>query len=196
MLACAMKRKKPAALKINLLPKDPFFETVVGKTLKWALSAGRYIVIFTEIIVIVSFLARFTLDRQLTNVNGEIADNEAIIQSYGDLEQNFRSVQEKTKQIEEINKDKNLVDIFAYISEVTPVGIEVSELRILKEEISLAGTTTSQNNLNLLINNLQLSAHFSDIRIDEISNREENLPGYEFSLKAKTGQGVRVVGGS
>ncbi len=188
-----MKRKKPVAIKINLLPKDPFFETAIGKTLKWALSAGRYIVIFTEVVVIMSFLARFTLDRQLTNINTEITDNEAIIQSYGELEQNFRSVQEKTKQIEQINKDKNLVDIFAYISEVTPPGIDVSELRILKDEVSLAGTTATQDNLNLLINNLQLSQHFSDIRVDEISNQEEGRPGYEFSLKAKTGLSVRVV---
>src|SRR5690554_2981690 len=101
-----MKPKKPASITINLLPKDPFFETVVGKTLKWALSAGRYIVIFTELIVILSFLARFTLDRQLTDVNSDIANNETIVASYGELEENFRRAQERTTQIKQINAEE------------------------------------------------------------------------------------------
>ena len=78
-------KKQPAAITINLVPKDPFFATIPGRVLKWALSAGRYIVIFTELVVIISFATRFTLDRQVTDLNDTITSKEAIINSYGAL---------------------------------------------------------------------------------------------------------------
>ena len=40
---------------INLLPKDKWEVGVIGKLLKWALNIGRYIVVFTELIVISAF---------------------------------------------------------------------------------------------------------------------------------------------
>jgi hypothetical protein len=60
--------RKKLDINVNLLPQDPFFETVFGRFLKWALSIGRYIVIFTELIVILSFASRFTLDRMVTDL--------------------------------------------------------------------------------------------------------------------------------
>lgn len=188
-----MKSKKPAAITINLLPKDPFFDSVIGKTFKWALTDGRYIVIFTELVVILSFVARFTLDRQLTDINDQIVSNEAAIESFGEFEKDFRNAQEKISYIDQLNEESNLVDVFAYISEVTPRGIEVDELRILPESVTIAGTTTSQNNLNLLINNLQLSPHFFDVKVDKITNQEDGRPGYLFSMQARTKPAVTVT---
>ncbi len=179
-------KKKPADISINLVPKDPFFNTVLGRALKWALTAGRYIIIFTELIVIVSFVARFTLDRQVTDLNSKIVKNVSAIESFGSLEQDFRTIQEKIQHIETLDRENNIVEVFPKLSEVTPDGINLNNLNIKPDSVTISGNTLSQNAFNLFVNNLQLSPHFTQLQISDISNQEENRPGYVFQLQART----------
>lgn len=178
--------KKAAHVNINLLPKDPFFSTIFGKVLRWALSAGRYIVIFTELVVIMSFIARFTLDRQVTDLNSAIEKKKQIILSYGDLENNFRSVQEKITQYNQTEQETNIVDTFANLSKVVPDGISLTELAVRPTNITIAGRTYSQNSFNILVNNLQLSSDFVNINVSEVQSSEEEKGSIEFSIKADT----------
>jgi hypothetical protein len=180
-------KKKPATIAINLLPRDPFFNTVPGRVLKWALSAGRYIVIFTELVVIISFATRFTLDRQVTDINEEISQKESIITAYGDLENNFRIVQKKIDVYKQIEQESNIVETFAHLRAVTPEGIVLEELVVRPETITASGRALSQTAFNLLINNLQLSPEFHNVRVDTVESGEnENAPGFAFSLRADT----------
>lgn len=181
-----MKNKPPAQIKINLLPKDPFFESVVGRSLRWALSAGRYIVIFTELVVIVSFITRFSLDRQLTDVNSDIAQKELIIQSYGELETNFRIAQAKIAKIKSLDQESNITEVFPYISEITPEGIQLSKLLITPTGISAEGSTFSQTAFNMFVSNLELSPHFLNVSIDKVESQEDDEAGFVFSLRADT----------
>ena len=178
--------KKPATININLVPKDPFFQTTLGRALQWALSAGRYIVIFTELIVIVSFAARFTLDRQITDLNSKINTQKATIQSYGDLEANFRSVQTRLDDVKEIDQEVNIVDVFENLSKVTPRDVVLDQLSITPSTINISGNTLSQTSFNLLVNNLQLSGSFFNISIGKVETGEENEPGFTFSILANT----------
>ena len=68
-------------ISVNLLTQDDFSSSPIGKVFLWALSVGRYIVVITELIVILSFLSRFKLDRDLTDVNEAIEKQKAIILS-------------------------------------------------------------------------------------------------------------------
>ncbi len=178
--------KKAAQININLLPRDPFFSTVFGKILRWALSAGRYIVIFTELVVIMSFLTRFTLDRQVTDLNTAIEKKRQIILSYGDLEDNFRTVQEKINQYQQTDQETNIVDTFAHLSTVIPEGITLNELAIRPTNVTISGSTLSQTAFNLLINNLQLSPDFNNINVSEIESGEDDDAGITFNIKADT----------
>lgn len=178
--------KKAAHININLLPKDPFFSTVIGKVLRWALSAGRYIVIFTELVVIMSFVARFTLDRQVTDLNSAIEKKRQIILSYGDLEDNVRTVQEKINQYKQTETETNIADTFAHLSAVVPDGITLRELAIRPTAITISGRTFSQSSFNLLINNLQLSSDFTNINVGEIQSSDQEKGSIEFTIRADT----------
>jgi Tfp pilus assembly protein PilN len=183
--------KKTAQIKINLIPKDPFFSTAPGRILKWALSAGRYIVIFTELVVIMSFIARFTLDRQVTDLNQSINQKKQIILSYGDVEDSVRSAQEKISQYNQSEQEANIVDTFTNLTQIMPNGIVLDNLSIRPTSINIAGRTLSQNAFNLLINNLQLSQDFTKIDVGELeSNNEE--PGLLFNIRANTAQEVKI----
>jgi Tfp pilus assembly protein PilN len=178
--------KKPASIDINLVPKDPFFQTTIGRVLQWALSAGRYIVIFTELIVIVSFAARFTLDRQITDLNTQIFKSKSIIQSFGDLETSFRSVQTRLDDVKKIDQEENIVDVFQNLSKVTPKDVNLSQLSISPSSVNISGNTLSQESFNLLVNNLQLSGSFHNISISKIESGDQNKPGFTFTISANT----------
>lgn len=182
--------KKSKDISINLVPKDPFFETPIGKALKWALSVGRYIVIFTELVVILSFVTRFNLDRQVTDLNGEINRQSNIIRSYGPLEEEIRTVQAKIDQYLQIEETGNIAEIFPKLSEITPRDVRLDQLSVRSDSISLTGTTLSQGSLSLLINNIQLSPHFWEVRVNQIETGDSSDPGFHFSISAAIGREV------
>lgn len=178
--------KKPVQININLLPKDPFYSTVIGKVLRWALSAGRYIVIFTELVVIFSFVARFTLDRQVTDLNQSIAQKKVIIESYGNLEEEVRAVQDKILQYRQFEQETSSVETFANLTEVMPTNINLKELTINPTYVVISGETNSQQAFNLLINNLQISDKFHNIDVNSVESDDKNIGMLSFRIKADT----------
>lgn len=178
--------KKPAAININLVPKDPFFDSTVGRILQWALSAGRYIVIFTELIVIVSFAARFTLDREITNLNSDIYKHQQVIESQAAFEQEFISIQDRLADLKLIEQETNMIEVFENLSRVTPQDINLEQLLVTPTKVTITGRTLSQNSFNLLVNNLQLSGDFYNINIGRVESGDSNEPGFEFNISADT----------
>lgn len=171
------------AVTINLLPKDPFFDTVIGKVLRWALSVGRYIVIFTELIVIMSFAARFSLDRQITDLNDSINQKATIVDSFGELEANVREAQTRIEQYRQISQQNIPTDIFLTLSNLTPKEIKLSDLSINNNRITIEGTALSSNTLNIFINNIQLSPEFTKVTVDSIQSGDNKDPGYRFRIQ-------------
>lgn len=174
-----------ASVEINLLPQDPFFETALGRTMRWALSAGRYLVIFTELVVIISFATRFSLDRQVTDLNSEIHQKVTVIESYGELESDLRLAQTKLADYEAIENQANIVEVFANLTEVTPPDIMLEKLAINASNIIIAGSAPNQITFNTFINNLQLSVDFNAISVDKIEASRVSA-GYDFQLRANT----------
>ena len=176
--------KKPANIKVNLLPKDPFLSTPVGKLLQWALSIGRYLVVFTELVVIISFASRFTIDRQITDLNVAILQKETIIDSYGDLEQNVRNVQKKIETYRQVEQQETVTDIFPVLTEVTPPDVVLTDLQMRPGRVTLTGITPSNVSLGILINNLQVSGRFSDISVERIGTAKDTNSGLGFKIEA------------
>lgn len=187
-----MPMPKTKDITINLIPKDPFYETPIGKILKWALSIGRYIVIFTELIVILSFVGRFSLDRQVTDLNQEIFEKQTIIESFGSLEADVREVQTKIEQYQQVSQQANIAEIFPKLSQVTPQDVRLDELVIRSDSVRFSGIARSQNSLNLLISNLQVSSDFFNVTVDKIEAGDSQDPGFEFQIRADTKQ-IEVV---
>jgi Tfp pilus assembly protein PilN len=180
--------KKPVNKKlditVNLVPQDPFFENVFGRFLKWALSVGRYIVIFTELVVIMSFASRFTLDRVVTDLNSSLNQKEQVIVSYGDLEKRFRFIQEQIEDYQQFKQESNLVDIFPILNDNIPEDVIFETLLVKPDSVNFTGSALSQNALNVLINNLQLNPYFTAVTINKIESRGEKITGFNFDIKS------------
>lgn len=171
--------------KINLAPKDPFFESILGKVTTWALAIGRYLVIFTELVVIVSFLSRFQLDRQVTDLNSEILKQQRIIESYGDLEQNVRDVQRKIETYNQLKAKLPMKDVFNALTAITPADVTYAELTIQDGGVIVKAHANSYQALSRYVTNFQASSFFSNVVSDNISNKDAGTQGYDVQLSAK-----------
>mgnify|MGYP001577517725 FL=1 len=155
---------------INLLPKEKWETGTAGKLLKWALSIGRYIVVFTELVVISAFLYRFSLDRKLMDINEQVNQQKKIIVTYGDLETNFRTLQAKLTNISKAEKNSlDMSVILTNLSEITPLDTTYNSIDVEGQKVALEGQTLSEIGLATLLTKSQESKIFSGVSLDNVS---------------------------
>lgn len=175
---------KSVDLKIDLLPKDPFLTSSFGRSVTWSLTIGKYIVIFTELIVILSFIGRFILDRRVMDLNEAISSKRKIITSFSELESDFYILKKKISNFKEIDGQYNIVSVYPLIADVLPPEIALEKLAIGKESIAMDGLATSNNDLYILIDNFQRSNIFYNVNVKSIESESKKEVGMKFSLTA------------
>lgn len=171
---------------INLLPKEKWETGLAGKILKWALTVGRYIVVFTELIVISAFLFRFGLDRKLTDINEQITEKKRMVESFGDLEDNFRNLQGKLTNISKMEKEGlDVGTILAALTEITPLDTYYNSIDIDQENktVALDGQTLSETGLATLLAKAQESKLFSGVSLDNVSSATEKSQTINFRME-------------
>lgn len=168
---------------VNLYPNDPFFDSLIGRVMRWLVGAGRHLIIFTELVVIVSFGSRFVLDRQLTDLNEQIMQKQAVAQSYGDLEQKFREAQQQVEDVQLVLEQQGQLKVMTALSKVTPPTVKYSSIDIDEGSVSLNGETSTINMIALLVENLKNNPDFQRITINQIKQSEGSDPVLEFSAR-------------
>lgn len=172
---------------IEFIPQEDWEKTSFGKFLKWLLNVGRWIVIVTELIVIVAFVSRFKLDRDLTNLNEKVKQKQAIINSSAAFEKDFRFLQKRLSTIEGLGKSQIESDkILAIFSQITPAGIQLSNFAIDdKRKITLTANADSENTFAFFLKNLKAEKQLKNLALDKISISEEQFGKIVFNIKAE-----------
>lgn len=178
---------------INLLPKETWEAGVVGKLIKWALNVGRYVVVFTELIVILSFLYRFSLDRKLTDLHEEMKQKQAVVSSYEALETDFRQLQLQVSKVKEINTEAiDATEILSSISKITPIDTVYKTINILDDEVSLEGQTLSDVGLATILTKAQAHETFDEVTLESVSSPSDTSQAIEFRMVLTlTGRGKK-----
>ena len=179
-----MPAHKNKYIDVNLLPKDAFAQSGVGKMLNWALSTGRYIVVFTEMVVILTFLSRFTLDRQLTDLNESILKKQTVMNSYANIETIVRQVQAKAEFIEENEGDIKTVELLNFLSNIAPSDIVFDQLSVQFNQFTLNGTAYSLTSLSEFVDDIRADDTFTDVISERIETTQRSS-GVTFVLRAK-----------
>lgn len=168
---------KPApksSVNVNLVSQDEFSNSFMGKFLLWALSVGRYIVVFTELIVILSFLSRFKLDRDRTDLNEEIARYKAIVLSYGNLEETIKDIQQRTDIVKQVNSGTLPSDVFSLLETTLPTDVKVAKVSYADSAINIKATALSPQGFALFINHLTRNELVDHINIGTISSKNQD----------------------
>lgn len=177
-----MRSARPNHLSINLLPQDPFYETPIGRVMAWASTVGRYLVIFTELVVIISFASRFKLDRDLTDLNSEILQKSQIVDSYGELENNVRVTQIKTGYVAQQKNGYNFIDVLDTVTQSLPNDVVLTVLQVFSQEIQVTGTALTPEALAQMVRNLQAQPTVAALFVDQIKSSTQGGVGFEFVL--------------
>jgi hypothetical protein len=160
---------------INLLSQDEFSNSAAGKILLWALSIGRYIVVITELIVIISFLSRFKLDRDLTDLNESIEKQKAIIMSYGALESEFKEAQSQLEFISNASPKYDAAHTLKILSYTLPSDVKVDDLTIDPQGFSFKATSLSMAGFTQFIEALFRESSVSDVSLGAVETQDQGL---------------------
>lgn len=155
--------KNQLRLKLNLLHPNEIPPSLPTRFLRWVVSYGRYIVIFTEIIVVSAFVYRFKLDSDLdtfkTSINKDVPFIEGLIAD----ESLIRQTQLKLETIGGVYAaTPEWNRIFNNISTEIPRSVRVNSLTIDNGDpkaeylsVKFIGQTNSNNDLGLFIRKLR-----------------------------------------
>lgn len=170
--------------KINLLPKDSFEQSALGKILKWALTSGRVLVVLTEFVVILAFGSRFYFDKKLNDLVEVIGQKQAVVESYVDIEGKIRDLLSRQAIVDKYLKENlGISGIISQIKRVTPQDVSFTEISVDDAGFSLSGTAGSEGGLaNLLvgINNIPKVTGVSVGSID--FDQREGLINFKVSV--------------
>ena len=166
---------------ISLLPKEGFEYTTAGRVLSWALNAGRAIVVITELVVILAFLSRFWLDRQLTDLNGRIKQEEALIRASQNFEQQFRTTQSKLAAFTKITQEPSSAAILGQIFNLVPQDVVATQTLIDRSRAQITGLALSERGLATFMKNLE-EQKLGEAVITQASIASKEQTGIRFTL--------------
>lgn len=185
------------ARRINLLPQDAFTTSPAGRILFFSLTVGRYVVIFTELIVILAFLSRFFLDRQTKDLEDKIKEQVKFLQANQEFEQNFRFTQGRLVAVNESVSKQFGSTVF--LDQLTPLispDIVLTRTSVQEGVLQLSGTSLSVGSLRQTIAALQKSPWLSDVSLSTISTSGESGTEIRFALTANINPQKIPKGGS
>lgn len=177
------QRKK----EVNLLFSKAFEQTSLGRLLHWSLTVGRWIVIATELVVILCFLSRFKLDRDLMDLSETIKQQQAIIISLGDLENNFRNLQKRLNEIDRLNNEQiPASQQLQQLTAITPVDVALTELKITKDAWEIGAASLSESGFHYFLKQLKDNLQLENISLGEVNKKEAGLIEFRVTAQSTT----------
>lgn len=141
---------------INLLPKDSFELSPLGRFLAWATSAGRVLVVMTEFVVLLAFGSRFYFDKRLNDLTEVLDQKQAQIAAFSETESRARTLLAKQAPIDTYMKNNlKFSDKFSTLSRIMPSGVTLEKLTIDSTGMNLFGESVSELEFALFLNKLK-----------------------------------------
>lgn len=170
------------AVELNLLPKEIWEKGILGQLFHWVLFAGRYVVVFTELLVISAFLYRFGLDRALTDLRASVKEKQATINAFGDVEAVFRRTQTQLATIKQASGEPRIFNILELLGQIVPADTVLNNVSLSQTQAIIEGTVASQTSLATLLNQAQSRPEFADVILENVKSSFDKSGSIEFNL--------------
>lgn len=145
--------------------------TIVDDLTKWALSGGRLLVIIVEIIAFSAFIYRFTLDRQINDLNDDIKGKQTIVASLKEREELYRNTQARIGLAKELTSTSgNSLIILNNIVNFTPSDVTFTTFNIDNNEITINASLGSVASLTSFLDSLRELPEASSVSVTQIEN--------------------------
>lgn len=168
---------------INLLPKNVIEERRTNQFLDWALTYGRYIIIVTELVVLLAFFSRFRLDQELTDLHTAINQKQAIIASVSDFETNVRLLQTRLSKIRQLDEGHTIyLDILNLLDQTLPEDVILTTITLNNTHVELSANALTQKGFATFIQSLKKNTSVRNLRIKSVSKSEQSQQALRFDL--------------
>lgn len=175
----------PATTSINLLGTEDLQHSPWGRLLAWATTYGRYTMITTEIIVLLAFISRFSLDRKLTDLKEEISQKQSIIEANVGFESTFRSLQDRMRTIKSLTASQGAPrDILEELQQMLPPDVYFQSLTLGGGNLTIKTTAGTTAGFSQFLANIAQSSRLQNIEVSGI--KKTPFTGIEFQLTAAT----------
>jgi hypothetical protein len=166
---------------INLLPPSEFEASFWGKFLQWAVSTGRYIIILTELVVILAFLSRFKLDNDIANLNEQIEGKKSVLIAHQPVENEFRNVQDRLNAAGKIMDGQLKAGVLLdQITSETPGEVKITDLNLSQTGIIVTANANNEKALGEFLARLNMDDQWKGIDMTSVS--ADSTKGIKFSL--------------
>lgn len=157
-------------ININILKPQGNPEKTYVRISRWALSTGRYIVIFVEIIVLAAFLSRFKFDADLADTKEKIDQQIPFVESLKPDEALIRQTQLQLATVKDIRLNSvDYAQVLQNIASITPQGVRIVTLGLEKSDntvnLRINGRAQSNTDLAVFITGLRQNPNFSDVSL-------------------------------
>lgn len=179
------KKSAKTLINLDLLKPQNEPQKLLTQAFRWILSSGRFLIVFVEILVLVTFVLRFKFDADIAATKEAIEEQIPFIESIKSDEDLIRSTQFQIATIHSINQDNMPYHlILQKIASQTPNGVTLRSITMQKQtgrvEIKLSGITTSNANLTGLLASLKKEPFFRDINLIS-TNFEQNVINFSIT---------------
>jgi len=184
----------PGKKELSLLPNEANQNTPLARLLRWLTTVGRFIIVFTELIVISAFLSRFWLDRKNSDLSEVLRQQKAILGSTADFEKEFSSLQTRLKFINTFfQKQPDYPGTIKSLVNTVPVGVFFQSFNLGQSEIdpsrltsSLSLYTYQEDSIISFITNLTLNPDIDSVDVRRIEKKAKDNKYYvDISLTFK-----------
>lgn len=142
------------------------------KFMNWALTIGRLIVIITELVAMIVFVYRFSLDEKLIDLHSLIKQKQNIVSVLKNDESKYRNLQDRIALASAFSeKGIKTNQTITSIIKLIPSKVNISNLILNKDQISMNVDVASVSSLANFIDSLKNYSGIKSINIDSIENR-------------------------
>jgi hypothetical protein len=169
-----------ASKEISLLPQDENPNSIGARILRWSTGVGRYVMVFTELIVILAFISRFWLDRKNSDLSEILRQQKAILATTADFEQQYQLLSQK---LDLVKASYDSQPDFSYylksLAKSTPPQISYRDINISPEpdqplSLSAGLSSFSEDAIVEFISNLIKNPDIAKINVKNIEKKDKS----------------------
>lgn len=190
----------PAKKEISLLPDEENVNSFSSRALLWLTTVGRYVIVFTELIVIGAFLSRFWLDRLNSDLSEVVRQQQAILDSTSSFTTEYSQLQQRLNIIKGFYQNQpEYQSKIQTLTDSTPLDITFTKLTLTQD---LTNNTTAnisfsayqESSIVNFITNLIVNPQIASVNIQTIEKKSrENTYHVNLSLVFGKNQNVSIA---
>lgn len=169
---------------INLIPKDSFEFSTLGKILSWTTTTGRVLVVLTEFIVLLAFGSRFYFDKKVNDLSETILQKQVQIQAFAETEKTMRRIIAKQAPVDNyLIKNITFSQRYDSLAKLIPSGVSLEKLTIDKNGMGMVGESTSELGFAQLLRSVKKMTGIANLSMKDTSF-DQTSGSVKFNIQA------------